>query len=69
MRRHAVEAAAYFLEPNRLHSSAYLLRLLDIIKAPIGQPLLRQLGTCAPQLLALLKGRLKEDGSHARRCA
>jgi hypothetical protein len=50
------EAVAYFLDvSNRLANTDYFSRLLDIIRRPIGRPLLLALAASEEKLLSILR--------------
>ncbi len=59
---YAAEAVAYFLDITRLQNPSYFFRLLDIIRAPVGVPLLDAL-TAAPQRFASVMSPLPEGAS------
>ncbi|GFR40173.1 hypothetical protein Agub_g730, partial [Astrephomene gubernaculifera] len=59
--KYPAEAAAYFLDPARLDQPSYFSRLLDLIRSPMGRPLLDAVAASTDQLAALL---LRYDPPH-----
>lgn len=55
LNKYPAEAVVYFLDPLRLAIPSYFTRLLDIIRHPIGRPLLEQLAESEDRLLAVVQ--------------
>ena len=51
---HDKQAVAYFLDTTRMATSSYFLHFLDIIRSPMGKPLLDQLAASSDMLHTLL---------------
>lgn len=48
------QAVAYFLDANRMGNPSYINRFIDILRSPLGRPLLNQLAASSDKLAALL---------------
>jgi hypothetical protein len=46
------QAVAYFLDPTRMATPSYINRFLDILRAPVGAPLLAQVRPCFLRMLS-----------------
>lgn len=44
----------YFLDPTRMANPSYINRFIDILRSPLGKPLLNQLAASSDKLAALL---------------
>lgn len=65
LNRYAEESVAYFLDSDsRLSKPEYFLRLLDIIRNPLGRPLLEALKSATGKFAAVLQERADDDGEH-----
>ncbi|BDA47386.1 probable transcription-associated protein 1 [Coccomyxa sp. Obi] len=54
LNKYPEEAVAYFLDANRMGNPSYINRFIDILRSPLGRPLLNQLAASSDKLAALL---------------
>lgn len=63
LNRYAEESVAYFLDSNsRLSKPEYFYRLLDIIRNPLGRPLLEALKSSIDKFIAVLQDKADDEG-------
>lgn len=63
LNRYAEESVAYFLDSkSRLSKSEYFYRLLDIIRNPLGRPLLEALKSSIDKFVAVLQDKADDEG-------
>ena len=63
LNRYAEESVAYFLDSkSRLSKPEYFYRLLDIIRNPLGRPLLEALKSSVGKFVAVLHDKTDDEG-------